>query len=429
MQVFQTLINVLACNRRKQEALSVHQDIVKAAPITSDSESTNPGTELGDYSNAELSDNSEQATQSPEVSDNEALPCQLSSFGSIPPPPGLDAPCDPAARIASTDQCRTRAPTPLNSHAPLFVPGFATEGCVPATQQGPKPTRQTVSLLKGLLQEWEAAIPEEQVSNDDNGFSALQERLSKLTPQEAVMLRGFLESKDSQQKVAPPHDTTTQTWQTASTVLGLSSLSNQPAASTPYQFGPGVCGPVAVHMAPPPGTFSYNQIPQLAPRTTWKPPAEVGQTRSYTPFGSKSPGSSKMAKTVAQSPEADSKDTLRTNLRDLSVLDHERVILVRKINRLGLESSQVLEAYFSAFGAVERVMVSHSRAKSMFGHGGARVRPAGLGFLVMSKAEEAHSVLAYGSEHEVNGVAISVQPFESRPLDDAEAMDASLQMD
>lgn len=422
MEVFQTLLNVVACNRRKQEALvsTPQPDIVKVSVTASDSESTIQSTDPGDCSNAEFSDNSEQAIRSPEASDTEAFPQQLNSFGSIPPPPGLEAPSQLAARINRKDQHRIRTGTPLNSHAPLFVPGLSTEGCMPPTQQSQKPMRQTISLLKGLLQEWEAAIPEEQVTSDEHAFSALQERLSKLTPQEAAILRGFLESKESRQ-----NDVMLQTWQTASTMLGMSNLSNQPVTPTQCQFATGVCGPHAGQILPPPGKFCHDQLPVVAPRT-WKPPVEAGQTRTYTPFGSQSPGSNQPAKTVAP-PTDDGKDTLRTNLRDLSLLDHERVLLVRKINRLGLESPQVLETYFSKFGAVERVMVSHSRAKSMFGRGGARIRPAGLGFVLMGSTEEVHSVLAHGPEHDVAGITVSVHPFESRPVDDAEAEGKSLQ--
>jgi len=94
--------------------------------------------------------------------------------------------------------------------------------------------------------------------------------------------------------------------------------------------------------------------------------------------------------------------------------------MVRKINRLGLDSCNLLEAYFSKFGTVDRMMVSHSRARSIFGKGACRVRPAGLGFLIMAKAEDVEAILAFGTEHEVEGVSISVHPFESRSIQGAE---------
>merc|ERR1719454_1301430 len=104
------LLNLVECKRRKQEALisTPQQKIAKASVTVSDSESTIQSTEPGDCSNAEFSDNSEQAPHSPEASDNEAFPIQLNSAGSIPPPPGLEAPSDLAARINREDQRRIR---------------------------------------------------------------------------------------------------------------------------------------------------------------------------------------------------------------------------------------------------------------------------------------------------------------------------------
>merc|ERR1719453_470202 len=122
----------------------------------------------------------------------------------------------------------------------------------------------------------------------------------------------------------------------------------------------------------------------------WMPPVGVLPQPPRTPFGVKQQRVAKGTKTAPQEESSQSMtetDTLRTNLRDLSACDPARVLMVRKINRLGLDSPALLEAYFSKFGVVERVMVSHSRAKSLFGRGNVRVRPAGLGFLIMASAE------------------------------------------
>lgn len=112
-------------------------------------------------------------------------------------------------------------------------------------------------------------------------------------------------------------------------------------------------------------------------------------------------------------PDVD-KDSLRTNLRDLEHMDSDRILIVRRINRLGLESSALLDEYFSQYGPVEKVLVSHSRAKAYFGYSSARVRPAGLGFVVMSCAEDAAKILQGGVEQVVNGAAITVHAYETR---------------
>mmetsp|Transcript_115335 Transcript_115335/g.229884 ORF Transcript_115335/g.229884 Transcript_115335/m.229884 type:complete len:490 (+) Transcript_115335:78-1547(+) len=106
-------------------------------------------------------------------------------------------------------------------------------------------------------------------------------------------------------------------------------------------------------------------------------------------------------------------DTLRIQLQSLVRVDPDRVLIVRKINRLGFASQAVLLQHFSWYGVVERVLVAHSRVKSAAAADG-RIRPSGLGFVVMSKAEEARAILEQGSEHSVNDVIVNIQRFERR---------------
>jgi hypothetical protein len=54
-------------------------------------------------------------------------------------------------------------------------------------------------------------------------------------------------------------------------------------------------------------------------------------------------------------------------------MDPKRVILVRKINKLGLESARMLETYFARFGDVERTFVTHSAEKGKSVDGAAAV--------------------------------------------------------
>jgi len=104
--------------------------------------------------------------------------------------------------------------------------------------------------------------------------------------------------------------------------------------------------------------------------------------------------------------------TLRDNLLQLSSFDPECVILVRKINRLGLNSPQLLEIYFSRFGPVERVLISHSIDKPNEKRRHPRWRPAGLGFIAMRNAQDAAAAIGHASEHIVLGVHIVVAPYE-----------------
>lgn len=104
--------------------------------------------------------------------------------------------------------------------------------------------------------------------------------------------------------------------------------------------------------------------------------------------------------------------TLRENLLQVSSFDPECVILVRKINRLGLNSPQLLEIYFSQFGPVERVLISHSIDKPNEKRRHPRWRPAGLGFIAMRNAQDAAAAIGHASEHIVLGVHIVVAPYE-----------------
>lgn len=114
--------------------------------------------------------------------------------------------------------------------------------------------------------------------------------------------------------------------------------------------------------------------------------------------------------------DSHSGDTLRMHLRSLLQVDSSRVLIVRKINRLGFASPQILREHFSWYGTVENVLVAHSRVKSGGGQAGivSRLRPSGLGFVVMSKGEEALKILAEGLEQQVSGTIIRVQKFERR---------------
>jgi len=123
-------------------------------------------------------------------------------------------------------------------------------------------------------------------------------------------------------------------------------------------------------------------------------------------------------------------ETLRMHLRSLIKIESARILIVRKINRLGFASPELLKNHYSWFGTVENVLVAHSRVKSsavvpvrcMEGMPSrttnSRLRPSGLGFLIMSKVEEAEAILAAGPEQIVYGAVIRVQHFERRTTED-----------
>lgn len=106
---------------------------------------------------------------------------------------------------------------------------------------------------------------------------------------------------------------------------------------------------------------------------------------------------------------------LACQLEELDSEDAACVLSVRKIHKLGFESKQLLMEHYSKFGVVERVLVSNSHEKAppnpMFR---IRLRPSGLGFVVMRRWEDAAAVLAEGDIQHVAGVAIEVREFMQR---------------
>lgn len=175
-------------------------------------------------------------------------------------------------------------------------------------------------------------------------------------------------------------------------------------------------GPAAVEMTYPlplPGTQCYSSQSPIAFPGHRAEDAKL--PCSFTPLaekqGCKTKGNGKPGRSTGKKATMD--ETLRTNLRDLSNLDASRVLVVRRIHTLGLDSRTLLEAHFSQFGTVESVLAGHSKGKSIFRNGAARVRPARLGFVLMASAEAVEAALAAGAEHEVNGAMIGASRFEA----------------
>lgn len=109
--------------------------------------------------------------------------------------------------------------------------------------------------------------------------------------------------------------------------------------------------------------------------------------------------------------------TLRKNLEALQEQNPMSILIVRRINRLGFNSSTFLEKHFAQFGdGVLHVLVAHSRVKPSVKRPVARVRPGGIGFVVMANHLDVDSLLA--KKHVIHGVTIQVQRYEVRSFAD-----------
>merc|ERR1719443_1350772 len=103
---------------------------------------------------------------------------------------------------------------------------------------------------------------------------------------------------------------------------------------------------------------------------------------------------------------------MKHGLESLRGHSHDCILSVRKIKKLGFESPAVLTEHFSQYGDVVGVYVANSMMKPSPKRPAGRVRPAALGFAVMSDSAGAARALAAGSNQQVGPVVIEVKEFE-----------------
>jgi len=106
-------------------------------------------------------------------------------------------------------------------------------------------------------------------------------------------------------------------------------------------------------------------------------------------------------------------------LRKLAALDPARVVVIRKINRLGFNATKAIREHYLHHGRVDHVFVVRSSTKHTrdsrcpeeAAMSTRRIRPSGLGFIVMGSSPEAAAIVGAGSEQVVAGVRVSIVPY------------------
>jgi hypothetical protein len=114
--------------------------------------------------------------------------------------------------------------------------------------------------------------------------------------------------------------------------------------------------------------------------------------------------------TSTKTPRKIQVSSLRDNLQRLATFESSRVLMVKKINKLGFNSNRVLQQFFSKFGKVEEVLMTHSIDKRS-GADKPRYRPAGIGFMVVESSDVAAAILQR-PEYSILGVDVIVDKFE-----------------
>lgn len=112
---------------------------------------------------------------------------------------------------------------------------------------------------------------------------------------------------------------------------------------------------------------------------------------------------------------------------DLQKVDKRCVFTCRRINKLGFRSKEALHKFFSKYGEVKEVFVTHPRSKPEYPGLPPKVRPGNFGIVVMKKPEDVERILALGSDQIVKQIPIRVTKFEAKRdnSDEAKAEDSS----
>lgn len=349
------------------------------------------------------------------------------------------------AALANWEACMQGNVEANGQRAQASVPEVAVPGTVPpppglrATEERAKKVNEYAKTLEKALNNLNHSLPPEGAEKALNLLDMAKEEASKIEAQEKLkLLATFLQTQNqaSMGKVYKMLKEPQPTQMPAAPAVprvpgGLDARTVQLAAAL-QQFGAGVPAaqwPYAMPTMPQPmgniapvGAQPY--LPAQGPAATWWPNAGAERTQG-TNTARKGGGPKKRNNESAGQADSHSGDTLRMHLRSLLQVDSSRVLIVRKINRLGFSSPQILREHFSWYGTVENVLVAHSRVKSGGGQAGivSRLRPSGLGFVVMSKGEEALKILAEGAEQQVAGTVIRVQKFERRMSESAAGLE------
>lgn len=99
--------------------------------------------------------------------------------------------------------------------------------------------------------------------------------------------------------------------------------------------------------------------------------------------------------------------SMRKHLQSLQDEDQRCILLLRDIQKLGFSPQALLMSHFSNFGPVKQIMVARSATNGARKR--SRIRPAGLGFVVMENAEAAAAILDQGERQVIQGTAVEVR--------------------
>lgn len=163
-------------------------------------------------------------------------------------------------------------------------------------------------------------------------------------------------------------------------------------------------------VSPVPDVFNASAPPAAA-----RPPVYKGP-RSPQAIVPTSPSS------VPSTASAGADDPLPQVLHALDDEDDDRIVVVRRITKLGFKSNRTIKTKFSQLGwDVKNVVLLPSRSRSVYSDGGSlspgsaaksvsHARPSSMGFVVFKNRQAATECIKRGTIN-IEGVDVLVQPF------------------
>ncbi len=147
------------------------------------------------------------------------------------------------------------------------------------------------------------------------------------------------------------------------------------------------------------------------PGIALRPPVYKGPRSPETVFSS-SPRSVRSTKSALPD------DPLPQVLHALDDEDDDRIVVVRRITKLGFKSNRIIKAKFNQLGwETKNVVLLPSRSRSVFSDSGhvspesvSHARPSSMGFVVFESKEVAADCVSRGTIN-IDGVDVLVQPF------------------
>jgi len=85
-----------------------------------------------------------------------------------------------------------------------------------------------------------------------------------------------------------------------------------------------------------------------------------------------------------------------------------RILVLRKLHKLGFDAPNALVQYLTQYGEIERIILLPSRRKM------GRMRPSSTGFVIFAADESVQAMLKLGETHSIRGIPVDLSNYEEQ---------------